>query len=234
METATQLLRTRARLATENFDGMHRLYRARCTGARRAGWLRGECPGPPPRQLGSGGFRQQLEKLRRNIHPVSGSMLPAAMHADGTPVVQHHGDTRLKKAECEVIDPLFNPYVPMVLPIAAATPQEGSTAKEKEALRLIKVRFKERRDRIRREEAKKHRDANELIRSFIESIEPRDGTTEDEESELFWKQIGAGDSVVDTSERMNRINAKVEASNSRGPGWQHGTRISRRAILSRS
>ena len=107
--------------------------------------LRHACRGPPPKQLGSGGLRQQLEKLRQGVHPVSGNKLPDAKLPDGSPVVQVHGYARLQAKDGRQSDPLFAAYVPEVLPAPVMKEQVGRTAKEKAHMRLIKIRLRQRR-----------------------------------------------------------------------------------------
>jgi len=80
----------------------------------RIGRLKSTCRGPPPPQLGSGGVRAQLQRLRAGRHPVSLQGLPPTTWMDGTPIRSNAGYGR--RTGREAVDDGFIEYVPMDLP----------------------------------------------------------------------------------------------------------------------
>ena len=60
----------------------------------RIGRLKSMCRGPPPQQMGSGGVRAQLQRLRAGKHPVTMQGLPQTKWVDGTPVRSNAGYLR--------------------------------------------------------------------------------------------------------------------------------------------
>jgi hypothetical protein len=215
--------------------------------------LKRGCKGPPPRQMGSGGLRQQLEKLRSGHHPVSGIRLPEPKNLDGTPVVQWFGYARRQLSGGTEVDPKFVEYTPEVFPIAKEV-ITGRTAKEKGKARLVRVQFREKCEALRVRKARVQEEADEAIRSFIngpidignkagdeqhfsdEAAALSNGSAgvsststisstgqEDRECEAFWANIGNSDHL--------EHRGAVDAKSYRGPGWHVGTKATRRDIL---
>ena len=81
-------------------------------------------------------------------------------------------------------------------------------------------------------EARAQVEADEAIRSFLEESEamgstPCNAESDDLESELFWNQLDSGNQMAGKV----KLNSVGETSEFRGPGWDHSTRTSRRAML---
>ena len=76
--------------------------------------LKSMCRGPPPQQLGSGGVRAQLQRLRAGMRPVTMQGLPQTKWLDGTPVRNNAG--YLRRTSQEEVDEGFIEYIPADLP----------------------------------------------------------------------------------------------------------------------
>ena len=124
------------------------------------------CPGPPPRQLGSGGLRQQLTKLRASLHPVTGERLPQAIRTDGTQVEGTGTYARLRTSSMPDKDFLL--YVPSA-PAALKT-RCGMEAAAKRQLMLGRIKMKQGREARQRKKARRAEvrvEAQALVESFM-------------------------------------------------------------------
>ena len=158
----------------------------------RVGRLKLTCKGPPPRQLGSGGVRAQLERLRAGKHPVTMLPLPPTTRIDGTPVNAGARYSRLV-GRAEVGDG-FIPYVPGEPISPIAVPAEVGTERRKRLLHG-RVRMKqaaEARQSKKRRRAVRQAETFQLIESFVKGsndevcqiCEPED------EHRTFWQTLG--------------------------------------------
>ena len=148
----------------------------------KASRLGKQCKGPPPKQLGSGGVRSQLNRLRASLHPVTLERLPQAVLADGGSLIGAGTYSRLKTSPTQSG---FAPYQPEVFPLLQAPARLGKSAVTKIKLRLARIKLE---SKIRRK-MRVEEEAADAIATFVN--EPSD----DEESRQFWH--GLTDTVVD-------------------------------------
>ena len=171
-----------------------------CFAETRANGLAGDCPGLPPAQLGSGGRKAQLTRLRNGLRPVTMGRLPTATWANGDPLQGEGKYSRLKVKIGQAVDPDFRVYVPMDWP-SAEPDKDGKAAGEKARLMRGRIKLKEASEqRAARGARKKVRDdeLQELIATLKCPDEPspnkkRRIEEDDRESEAFWRGLVWGD-----------------------------------------
>ena len=158
----------------------------------RANRLQRTCVGPPPQQLGSGGVRSQLNRLRAGLHPVTRARLSQTTRPDGTLLKAIGGYARRqKKVE---VDQHFVPYVVEAFPSAGKDCGGGRSAAAKAELLRERVKGKEAkaaRDRriMKKKTCKEEADA--LIASFMQGSMTMDrlGSLDDDECVVFWNSL---------------------------------------------
>ena len=113
---------------------------AGCMPTRSSKASKGECKGKPPRHKHRGGMEGQLRKLRKGIHPKTGSSMPAAVEMD--PVAP---PTRSGKEEDEHVTPHgFYEYVPAALPAAQpVSAMHGPSTADRQMAMLERIRAKQ-------------------------------------------------------------------------------------------
>ena len=157
----------------------------------RVGRLKRTCMGPPPRQLGSGGVRSQLERLRAGKHPVTMRPLPPTTRMCGTPV-RTDGYSRLNGRA--TVDDGFIPYVPSECIRPMAVPAEVRTDRRKWLLhgRIRMKQAAEARQSKKRRRAGRHAEALHLIESFVNGSndEACQVCEPEEEQRMFWQMLG--------------------------------------------
>ena len=155
----------------------------------RADRLLKQCVGPPPVQLGSGGLRAQLTKLRAQLHPVTGARLPQAVRLDGSAVEGNGKYARLSATGCT--DDHFHPYVPQTF--TEPRPRDGATAADKRRLLLGRVRMRQGQEARQKRKALakiRRKEANELISSFIGvQVTAAGADGNDDSDEEFWSTL---------------------------------------------
>ena len=181
----------------------------------RIGRLKSMCRGPPPQQMGSGGVRAQLQRLRAGKHPVTMQELPQTKWVDGTPVRSVSG--YLRRDGREEVDEGFIKYTPVDLPDPKPRPcNEDVEAEHRRRLLHGRVRMKAgskaREDRKRRK-AKATEEAQWLIRVFQGNPEVEvstsnggsfpatsppppesaNGECKEDSDEVFWHNLPGGE-----------------------------------------
>ena len=157
----------------------------------RVGRLKRTCMGPPPRQLGSGGVRAQLERLRAGKHPVTVLPLPLTTKVDGTPV-KTGGYSRLSGRA--TVDDGFIPYVPGVLVTPIAVPTEARADRRRWLLhgRIRMKQAAEVRQGKKKRRAERHAEAVHLFESFVKGSDSETCQVcePDDEHRMFWQMLG--------------------------------------------
>ena len=169
----------------------------------RAQPLTGHCLGPPSVTHG-GGRRAQLLKLRASDHPVSGAKLPQPTMMDGTPVSGIGTYSNLEGGASQVPEG-FVKYDPgMGEQLTANT--SGTSAAEKRALMVAKVKLREACAKRRRRKRDAEEEAEDLYADFLGETVTHAGYNEvatdaceadDNDSRVFWEKLGA-ESVADS------------------------------------
>ena len=139
-------------------------------------------------QLGSGGLRAQLTKLRAALHPVTGTGLPLAVRLDGS-AVEGNGRYSLLQTTVEP-DVLFQPYVPQVF--AESRPENGAAAAAKRRLLLGRFRMKLGKEARQKRKARaviRRKAADEVISSFIEGQSIAAAGVACSSDEEFWSTL---------------------------------------------
>ena len=172
--------------------------------SRRTKRMQAKCPGPPPKDGNQGGVRQQLMELRSGKHPVTGMRLPMAIDSEGN-AVQGEGTYAILQAKATP-NTNFARYVPEELP--QPKPAVGQSASTKRQLMIERIRSKLAKERKRVRRLRKMDallDLQELISTFVSSVEAEspapvvevatdDGDCSDAD---FWSQLPTADSRVD-------------------------------------
>ena len=172
----------------------------------RVGRLKRTCMGPPPRQLGSGGVRAQLERLRAGKHPVTMLPLPPMTRVDGTPV-KTGGYSRLNGRA--TVDDGFIPYVPGELVTPIAVPTEARTDRRRWLLhgRIRMKQAAEARQSKKKRRAGRHAEALHLVESFVKGSdnETCQVCEPDDEHRMFWQMLGTNLSSSSDPDRLAGI-----------------------------
>ena len=175
-----------------------------CFAHAKAVGLLNSCKGPPPPEMGSGGRRAQLTRLRAGRHLVTCEPLPNATRPDGTDLKGVGTYARLEKrngsstvvagngGEGSSLSG-FSPYVPVDGVGAQVVVGNGRAASDKMRLRLGRVRCCE---AARKRQARKalavvkQTAADYLIASFVdEQVEVPCSVDDDRSDEEFWSTL---------------------------------------------
>ena len=195
----------------------------------RAERLLKQCMGPPPVQLGSGGLRAQLTKLRAALHPVTGARLPQAVRLDGSAVEGNGKYARLSATGCT--DDHFHPYVPQTF--TEPRPRGGATAANKRRLLLGRVRMRQGQEARQKRKALakiRRKEANELISSFIGvQVTAAGADGKDDSDEECWSTLDDRD--WNTPLSLSPIDVHCGGPEHRSSHGRTGYRASRAARL---